>query len=275
MRDTSRPVTVSIVSHGHWDHIEPLLRQLSTWCGASIERVVLTLNVPERVRAEEGLAFPVEVIRNARPRGFGANHNTAFARTTTPWFLVMNPDLRIDSDVIRPLLAAEESAGLVAPRVQEPGCTEPEPYRTLVTPAELIRRRQQGHEPPERPSWIAGMFMLVRTSAYRGVRGFDERFFMYCEDVDLCVRLQLAGWKLQVATDVIVHHEAQRESHSSLHALLWHLSSFIKLWTSEAFWKYLSLQRRWKERSQAPSVLLCQAGVAAADARSARDSAKN
>jgi N-acetylglucosaminyl-diphospho-decaprenol L-rhamnosyltransferase len=257
MRDSTRPVTVSVVSHGHWDHIEPLLRQLSTWCGPSIERVILTLNVAERVRIEEGLAFPVEIIRNARPRGFGANHNTAFARTVTPWFLVLNPDLRIDGDVLGPLLEqAEESVGLMAPRVQEPGSTEPEPYRTLVTPSELIRRRRPGHEPPERPSWIAGMFMLLRASAYREVRGFDERFFMYCEDVDLCVRLQVAGWKLQVATDLAVHHEAQRDSHSSPRALAWHLASFLKLWTSKGFWQYLRLRRSWKPLTHGPLVVL-------------------
>lgn len=249
MLDSARPVTVSIVSHGHWDHIQPLLRQLNAWCADSVARVILTLNVPERVRIDEDLSFPVDVVHNARPRGFGANHNTAFARTTTPWFLVMNPDLRIDADVIGPLLArADDDAGLMAPRVLEPGRTEPEPYRTLVTPVELIRRRQQGYKPPEIPSWIAGMFMLVRTQAYRQVRGFDERFFMYCEDVDLSVRLQLAGWRLLVATDLLVHHEAQRDSHSSLRAMRWHYTSFVKLWTSVAFWKYLGLRKRIRAR---------------------------
>jgi hypothetical protein len=246
MREAKRPVTVSIVSHGHWDSIRPLLRQLSVWCGSSIDRVILTVNVPERMHVDADLAFPVEMVRNARPRGFGANHNSAFSRVSTPWFLVMNPDLRIEEDVIAPLLArAETQAALLAPRVLEPGRSEPEPFRNIVTPAELIRRRQQGFQPPDIPSWIAGMFMLVRTEAYGAVRGFDERFFMYCEDVDLCVRLQLAGWKLQVATDLVVHHEAQRDSHSSVRAMRWHFSSFLKLWTSQAFWRYRKLQKRF------------------------------
>lgn len=255
-----KPVTVSIVSHNHWETVAPLLRQLSRWCAGAIDRVILTLNVPERVDIEEGLDFPVEVIQNARPRGFGANHNTAFSRHDSRWFLVMNPDVRIDYDVVGALLArAQSRAGLLAPRIMEPGREQPEPYRTLVTPAELIRRRRQEHLPPAFPSWIAGMFMLVRSSAYRQVRGFDERFFMYCEDVDLCVRLQLAGWQLQVGTDLSVLHEAQRDSHSSLRALRWHLASFVKLWTSDAFWNYLRLQKSWNELSESPSVLLCAA----------------
>lgn len=265
MGNSTRPVTVSIVSHGHWAHIQPLLRQLSSKCAPWIDRVILTVNVPESLRIEEDLAFPVDLVRNQRPRGFGANHNTAFARAGTPWFLVMNPDLSVEEDVIGGLLArADAEAGLIAPRVQEPGRPQPEPYRALVTPIELIRRRQQDHIPPQVPSWIAGMFMLLRTSAFRETRGFDERFFMYCEDVDLCLRLQLAGWKLQVAIDTIVHHEAQRDSHSSPRALVWHLTSFVKLWMSAAFWKYLSMQRRWRGRAGSPSVLLSHGDTAAA-----------
>ncbi|MDB5894046.1 MAG: glycosyl transferase family 2 [Rhodoferax sp.] len=257
MLDFSRPVTVSIVSHRHWSTVQPLLRQLSTWCAASIEKVILTLNVPEPVSIDSDLAFPVEVINNSRPRGFGANHNTAFNQHAAPWFLVMNPDIRVEYDVISALLGrAQGKTALLAPRVLEPGRTDPEPFRTLVTPAELVRRRTHGHLPPPIPSWVAGMFMLFRSDAYRKVRGFDERFFMYCEDVDLCVRLQLQGWKLQVATDLVVLHEAQRDSHTSLRALLWHMSSFLKLWTSDAFWEYLELQKSWSEFSQGPSVVL-------------------
>lgn len=260
MPHRNKPVTVSIVSHGHWDVVAPLLRQLSDFCAGSIARVILTLNLPEPVEIDPDLAFPVEVIENARPRGFGANHNTAFSHAAGEWFLVMNPDVRIDHDVIGTLLArAHARAGLLAPRIQEPGQDHPEPYRTLVTPAELIRRRKQDHTPPAFPSWIAGMFMLVRSAAYRQVRGFDERFFMYCEDVDLCVRLQLAGWRLQVATDRVIVHEAQRDSHSSFRALRWHLASFFKLWTSDAFWEFLELQKAWDRLTHSPSVLLSQA----------------
>jgi GT2 family glycosyltransferase len=255
--DSIRPVTVSIVSHSHWAHVEPLLRQLSKFCAASIERVILTLNLPESVRLDDDLAFPVEVVGNPLPRGFGTNHNAAFSRTLTPWFLVMNPDLRIDADIVGTLLScADEEVGLLAPRVLEPGRGGPEPYRDIVTPWELVRRRRQDHVPPDLPSWIAGMFMLVRSAAYGEVRGFDERFFMYCEDVDLCVRLQLAGWKLQVATDLVVHHQAQRDSHSSLRAMTWHLTSFLKLWTSEGFWRYVRLRRGW--RAHASTVTLCR-----------------
>ena len=246
MNARGRPVTVSIVMHRHAHLLRPLLRALGTWSAPCIERVIVTLNVPEQLDLDldADLGFEVEWIRNTRPRGFGANHNSAFARSASPWFLVLNPDIAIDCDALGALLArARPGAGVLAPRVREPGQDEPQPFRGLVTPAELIRRRRRDHHPPSSPSWIGGMFMLLNADAYRQIRGFDERFFMYCEDVDLCVRLQLAGWSLQVADDVAVTHAARRASHSSPQALAWHVASLVKLWTSQAFWRYLRLQR--------------------------------
>jgi GT2 family glycosyltransferase len=241
----SRAVTVSIVSHGQWPLAQALLADLDRWCGKAVAKVVLTVNVPEVLDATRRWRFPIDIVPNASPKGFGANHNAAFGRCTTPWFLVLNPDIRLDSDVISELLAqAGASAGLLAPRILEPGKREPEPFRGLLTPMELLARRRRGHLPPAAPVWVAGMFMLVRSEAYAQVGGFDARFFMYCEDFDLCARLRLAGWQVQVERSSAVLHLAQRASQASLRPLRWHLASFVKVWTSATFWRYRRLLKR-------------------------------
>jgi N-acetylglucosaminyl-diphospho-decaprenol L-rhamnosyltransferase len=86
--------------------------------------------------------------------------------------------------------------------------------------------------------------MLFRSQAYRQIGGFDERFFMYGEDFDICARTQLAGWKLQVGEDLLARHEAQRASRSSRKHLYWHVTSLLKVWTSGAFWRYLRARSR-------------------------------
>jgi N-acetylglucosaminyl-diphospho-decaprenol L-rhamnosyltransferase len=245
-----RPITASIVSHHQWSLLEPLLRQLAAHCHGVVERVVLTLNLPEQVTIDPAWQFEVKVLRNAAPAGFGANHNAAFAHCDTPWFLVMNPDIRLDRDVLSPMLYQVRSdAGLLTSRIQEPGKPQPEPYRSLLTPLELLRKRVAGHRPPPQPAWVAGMFMLVRRSAYEAVGGFDERFFMYCEDCDICARLRLANWQLQVVEEVTVLHEAQRASNSSLKPLAWHVASLCKWWASPAFWRYAALLRTERQRA--------------------------
>lgn len=244
MSTPPRPVTVSVVSHGQWHLVCPLISQLAQFCQDSIERLVLTLNLPETIDLPEGLPFAVDVIRNSRPLGFGANHNQAFSRCATPWFLVLNPDIRLDSDVIADLLGlADQRTGLLAPRIYEPGRSEPEPYRALLTPLELFARRRRNHRPPHAPAWVAGMFMQIRAGAYREIGGFDERFHMYCEDADLCSRLQLAGWSLHAAQEIKVLHMAQRASQVSLQPMAWHVRSLLRLWMSPAFWRYRSMLR--------------------------------
>ena len=238
---SAKPITVSIVSHGQLALIRPLLEQLDRWSHASIEKVVLTINVPEvdAIADLAGLRFPVERIENTQAKGFGANHNQAFGRCGTPWFLVLNPDIRLDSDVLAPLMKqARPKSGLLTPRIMEPGKTAPEPHRAIITPLEIFCRRRATYVAPILPAWIPGLFMLFRTQTYAWIGGFDERFFMYGEDFDICARLQISGWGLQVGENLRANHEAQRESHRSRRHLYWHITSLSKLWISLIFWKY-------------------------------------
>ena len=100
-----------------------------------------------------------------------------------------------------------------------------------------MTRRRPDYRTPLHPVWIPGLFMLFRSQAYARIGGFDERFFMYGEDFDICARLALAGWQLQIAEDQQARHDARRASHRSKRHLYWHLSSLLKVWSSSAFWR--------------------------------------
>jgi GT2 family glycosyltransferase len=240
---SSPAVTVSIVSHGQLELVRPLLEQLDRFSRALTAKVVLTQNIAEPdLLAGTQWGFEIERIENAVPLGFGANHNQAFDRCSTPWFLVLNPDIRFDSDVLAPLIAqAAPDSGLLAPRILEPGKPVPEQHRAIITPLEIVSRKRPGYPVPAVPAWIPGLFMLFRSGAYRTIGGFDERFFMYGEDFDICARLRLAGWKLQIAEELTARHDAQRASHRSRRHLYWHVTSLLKVWSSASFWRYWRL----------------------------------
>ncbi|SCK37832.1 hypothetical protein VAR608DRAFT_3500 [Variovorax sp. HW608] len=241
-----KPITVSIVSHGQLALVKPLLEQLDRFSHGVVGKVVLTINVPEPdVLAGASWRFALERIDNAAPMGFGANHNQAFGHCGTPWFLVLNPDIRFDADVLGPLIGeAGPRSGLLTPRILEPGKDAPEQHRAIITPREILTRKRPDYVRPVVPHWIPGLFMLFRSETYREIGGFDERFFMYGEDFDICARTQLAGWRLQVAEDLLARHDAQRASRTDAKHLYWHVTSLLKVWSSRAFWRFRAAMRK-------------------------------
>lgn len=238
-----RPITVSIVSHGQLALIAPLLEQLASFSATAIDKVVLTINIPEADPiGAPGEGLPIERIHNSAPKGFGANHNAAFSRCESDWFLVLNPDIRLDADILTPLMAqAAPDTGLLAPRIFESGRRTAEAHRALLTPREILTRNRPGYCAPARPDWVPGLFMLLRSAVYRQIGGFDERYFMYGEDADLCARVRLAHWQLQVAETLQARHDAQRASHRDFRYLYWHATSLMRWWASPVFWRYRQL----------------------------------
>jgi N-acetylglucosaminyl-diphospho-decaprenol L-rhamnosyltransferase len=243
-------LTISIVSHGHGSLLDRLLGDLNRQASSDRPTVILTYNVPETpVDTARYPRLRIVAIHNDRPSGFGANHNAAFGKCETRWFAALNPDLRLPSEPFATLLAAAAKAerpGVIAPTVVNSGGALEDAVRKNLTPLSLLLRRAIGSSKPhahaDRRSaqsffWIAGMFMLFPSEAFREIGGFDERFFLYCEDYDICARLHLAGYTLVVDPTTSVVHDAQRDSHRSMKHLRLHLTSLLKVWMSSAFWR--------------------------------------
>src|ERR1039457_6698054 len=90
-------VTVSVVSHLQGELVTNLLADLVHF--PEVAKVVLVYNLPEpSVPIPDALIGKVEIIRNSSPLGFGANHNLAFAHCKTPFFCIVNPDIRLPSN---------------------------------------------------------------------------------------------------------------------------------------------------------------------------------
>jgi N-acetylglucosaminyl-diphospho-decaprenol L-rhamnosyltransferase len=239
--DTHQPndvVTLSVVSHGHGALLGLLFDDLARHCGNRVH-VVLTLNIPERLPFDPtALPFPVEVIENTTPKGFGANHNAAFGSCRTDAFCILNPDIRLEADPFPRLLdaLAAPGVGLVAPRILSPAGTTEDSARRYPTVARLLRKALVSATRIDydmtggrfSSDWVAGMFMLVRREAFAAVRGLDERYFLYYEDVDLCRRLHRAGYDVVCVPEVSAIHAARRASRRDLKHMRWHLTSMAR-----------------------------------------------
>ena len=239
-------VSLSIVSHGQFALVRALLGDIARHCGTSALEVVLTVNVPEDLPSQFGvLPFPVRVIHNAKPLGFASNHNGALRQALGTHVCVLNPDVRLASDVLPELVKslADLSVGVVAPlvldalgKVEDSARSFPTPWVILLKALGANQKTDQVRSAaPHDVDWVGGMFMLMRREVFDALGGFDERYFLYYEDVDLCARIWLANMRVVQVRQVSVMHLARRSSHRSLRYLVVHLASMCRYFLSASF----------------------------------------
>ena len=224
-------IALSVVSHGQNALVLQLIGDLERHCAGQVELLV-TENIPD------ALPIPQATTRNARRKGFGANHNAAFQRAHAPYFCVCNPDIRLHANPFPALLEAlrDPQVAVVGPLVRSPQGSVEDSARRFPTVRSLASRMMTRRFEPDYPcdrgpievDWIAGMFMLFRSPAYRELGGFDERYFLYYEDVDLCRRIRSAGRRVVYQPGSEVVHDARRGSHRSPALAFQHLKSGLR-----------------------------------------------
>lgn len=204
------------------DHLDRCLVSLSGACRSSDFHVVVVDNCSTDGTAEMvRRAHPtVELIVNTSPHGFGANHNIVLRRARAadaPEFvLVLNDDTILEPGSVDVLVAAARSdptTGAVVPRVLgSDGAEQLVALRStgfLAVLAAHTISRPGPRVAPERADWLNGCCLLLPCAAVREVGMFDERFFMYSEDVDLSLRLRRRGYRLWQARDATIVHLGQ------------------------------------------------------------------
>jgi N-acetylglucosaminyl-diphospho-decaprenol L-rhamnosyltransferase len=160
----------------------------------------------------------VGVVQTGANLGFGTAANRGVAATAGEYVLIMNPDTVVEPGTVKALSdALDNDPGLavVGPRIENlDGTLYPSVRRFpdltvafghaflgLVWPRNPFTRRYRmldwDHDRPSTDvDWVGGACILVRRTAFEMVGGFDEAYFMYVEDVDLCWRLGQAGWRV-------------------------------------------------------------------------------
>jgi GT2 family glycosyltransferase len=156
----------------------------------------------------------VEIIENNENRGFGAAINQAYFRSSAPFLAVLNDDAAADPQWLSALLDVVESrpdAGMCASQVRLLGSGQLDSAGMLICADGSSKQRGHLKLPEEyrRPGEVllpSGSAALYRRAMLDEVGGFDEDFFLYCEDTDLGLRARWAGWKCLYAPQAVVDH---------------------------------------------------------------------
>lgn len=182
-------------------------------------------------------AFPeIRLLREQENRGFGQGVNLGVAATGDDVVLVLNPDtLFVDRSVEKAaaLLRADPTIGIVGLDLRNPDLTRQFSARRFYSLFDVVLRRTplKAIGPFVRRNarhlmtdcwrgdafdadWVMGTGFLIRRAAFDAVNGMDTKFFLYMEDVDLCLRVNKAGWRVVAAVDGVLVHDHQRASAS-------------------------------------------------------------
>ena len=219
----------------------------SLLCTYSVDKIILVDN------GRSGWAKHLDhakicYIKADRNGGFGYGHNLAMHKYAhlSDYFLICNPDIDFDPEELEKLLTVTKQiqAGLYSPKIIYPDGTDQFGQRLLPTPLNLFARRFLPQyfsnklddryllknlvigKPAFVPS-VSGSFMLFTSKCLLALGGFDERYFMYMEDVDLSRRCAVKFGTLYVPSACIIH-EHQQASYKNKTLLKAHIISAIK-----------------------------------------------
>lgn len=175
---------------------------------------------------------------NARNGGFAYAMNEGLKAATGDVLIAMNPDVKIKTGLMGMVnyLLSDASIGLIAPRIVSSNGVVQDSYRDFITPARFIKRHctrlLHGEEKYDtdrvlKVDWVIGAFMMMTRKSYEAVGGFDDGYFLYCEDMDLCKRMRQCGYSVVYYPDATIEYEGTRSArHSWKYARIFMMSLF-------------------------------------------------
>lgn len=228
-------LTIIIVNWNTRDMLLACLQSIRDYSdGLRLQTIVVDNDSSDGSREAVEQRFPeVECINSGGNLGFGRANNVALSRVDAPRICYLNPDTELRPGALKAMMAIldqqPEVGGVGCRLIDASGQTQPlglqafpNPWREFVRLAvysEKLGRRFAGFfrwADPHRSGYVLkiyGACLLVRKEIVDAIGAFDDRYFMYCEDVDFCRRIIEAGWKLYYLGDPpILHHGAGASS---------------------------------------------------------------
>jgi GT2 family glycosyltransferase len=195
------------------------------------------------------------LIRNTTNVGFSRGVNQGLAATTAPYLLIMNPDCRLVAGAVaslRTALDGNTGCAIAGPRILNPDGSvqgsargDPDMLTGLFGRTQILRRHLPFAAASKRNvvvddavrsgqlsvvvDWVSGACMLARRDALAIVKGFDERYFLYWEDADLCRRLRTHGYHVRFVPGATAIHRVGQSSRTAKRASLraFHDSAYL------------------------------------------------
>jgi GT2 family glycosyltransferase len=228
---------IILVNYRSSEELRTCLKSLADAPSHNCSSEILVVNNDQESAVSPWLEreFPrVHLLQNPRNLGFSAAVNRGSRAYSSEAILLLNPDVMVLPGTLDRMMAALREyprAGIIAPRLENPDGTLQYSCRRFYTPQTLLFRRfpfnrlfpnhpsvrshlmlDWDHRELREVDWALGGALLVRREAMGTPPLFDPRFFLYFEDVDLCLRMKKNGWQVLYEPRAVMVHKHKRES---------------------------------------------------------------
>lgn len=250
----TKDLTFSIVAYKNYAQIINAVNTINKFTNNFSKEIIVVDNTEKEERKNylkdiqklASLANVILIVNNTN-LGFGKANNIALKKAQGIFFVICNPDILLienSFDKILPYMKTNPSVGAIIPRLVDKNYKIEPVYRRELTPGDVIIRyihpfglfskrrayhtmQDMDYSKPFQVPFGQGSFIVIRTSLMKKINGFDERYFMYVEDADLCKRINQTS-TLEYFPYTSVVHLWEKGSHRNSKLMKWHIQSMIK-----------------------------------------------
>lgn len=241
-------LSISVVSYNSYRDISKLVASIEENTPPELTKKIYIIDNADEQDLFLSLKekYPdIEYLHTGQNLGFGKGHNQVLPLLNSEYHAIVNPDVELTEDSFGKLISfmEKEQCGMAVPRIVGNNGNRISAYRTDPTLADMVCRiwlrpffpgkvaahemSNQDYSKPFQVPFAQGSFLVTKTDLFERLGGFDDRFFMYLEDADICRRANMID-RIMYCPDTTVIHLWEKGSHKSLKLFRIHIDSWIK-----------------------------------------------
>lgn len=241
-------ISITIVAYNDEEDVRAAVCSIQEHTAVDVVKKIYIVDNSNQVNTLhqlQGEYSDVEYIKMPENVGFGKAHNHVLPQLNSKYHAIVNPDILLTEDSFDKLMEfmEKEDVGMAVPRLLDEEGHLQQVYRRELTVLDMgirmflsfgFKKRQRKHTmqdmdytKPFQVPFAQGSFLVIQTDLFRRLQGFDERYFMYMEDADLCKRVNQCS-RLLYCPDTSVIHKWARGSHKRAGLLKKHIVSMFR-----------------------------------------------
>lgn len=258
-------LSACIVAYNNYEDIKAAILSMKQFTSSDISKKICIVDNGVAISSPSDVKFfkswleeykDVEYIDTGHNLGFGKGHNIVLNNLDSEYHAIINPDILFCEDAFSEIISwmdENNDVGMVIPDIRDENGKRQLVYREELTVFDMFVRffckrlfpgrirkntlQDKDYSKPFQVPFGQGSFLVIRTGLFKELHGFDENFFMYVEDADLCKRVNQVS-KLMYYPEARVIHKWEQGSHKNKTLFKYHLQS-MKYYFNKWGWKII------------------------------------